>query len=190
MRVLAIADVADKRLWDMLDRRLLEGVELVLSCGDLPAEYLSFLTCFTRAPILYVRGNHDDRYFKKPPEGCECAEDRIINVGGVRVLGLGGSMRYRESECMFTEREMKARIRRLYWKLRKSGGFDILLTHAPALDFGDGDIEETATAIDNVEQTVRGNATDAWFTLDGRKLSGKPAAKGIYIRSGRKVVVD
>ena len=55
MRVLAIADVADKRLWDMLDRRLLEGVELVLSCGDLPAEYLSFLTCFTRAPILYVR---------------------------------------------------------------------------------------------------------------------------------------
>ena len=98
MRVLAIADVADKRLWDMLDRRLLEGVELVLSCGDLPAEYLSFLTCFTRAPILYVRGNHDDRYFKKPPESCECAEDRIINVGGVRVLGLGGSMRYRESE--------------------------------------------------------------------------------------------
>ena len=55
------------------------------------------------------------------------------------MLGLGGSMRYRESECMFTEREMKARIRRLYWKLRKSGGFDILLTHAPALDFGDGD---------------------------------------------------
>lgn len=139
MRVLAIADVADKRLWDMLDRRLLEGVELVLSCGDLPAEYLSFLTCFTRAPILYVRGNHDERYFKKPPEGCECAEDRIINVGGVRVLGLGGSMRYRESECMFTEREMKARIRRLYWKLRKSGGFDILLTHAPALGLGDGD---------------------------------------------------
>ena len=37
MRVLAIADVADKRLWDMLDRRLLEGVELVLSCGYLPA---------------------------------------------------------------------------------------------------------------------------------------------------------
>lgn len=139
MRVLAIADVADKRLWDMLDRRLLEGVELILSCGDLPAEYLSFLTCFTRAPILYVHGNHDERYFKKPPEGCECAEDTIINVGGVRVLGLGGSMRYRESECMFTEREMKARVRRLYWKLRKNGGFDILLTHAPALGIGDGD---------------------------------------------------
>ena len=33
MRVLAIADAADKRLWDMLDRRLLEGVELILSRG-------------------------------------------------------------------------------------------------------------------------------------------------------------
>ena len=47
MRVLALADEADKRLWDHLDRSLLEGVDLILSAGDLPADYLSFLTCFT-----------------------------------------------------------------------------------------------------------------------------------------------
>lgn len=30
---------------------------------------------------------------------------------------------------------------------------------------------------------------DAWFDLSGRRLSGKPTAKGVYIHKGRKVVV-
>ena len=135
---MALADVADKALWDYLDRRLLEGVELILSCGDLPAEYLSFLTCFTDAPILYVHGNHDGAYDKKPPEGCICVEDDIYDFGGVRVLGLGGSMRYRPGEKhMYTEREMARRANRMWWKLHRHKGFDILLTHAPARGVGD-----------------------------------------------------
>jgi hypothetical protein len=28
-----------------------------------------------------------------------------------------------------------------------------------------------------------------WYTLDGMKLSGKPTAKGIYVKNGRRVVV-
>lgn len=90
-----------------LDKRKLEGVELVLSCGDLPASYLSFLTCFTSAPILYIRGNHDDRYDKHPPEGCECIEDQVVTVGGLRILGLGGSMRYNRGINQYTEKEMR-----------------------------------------------------------------------------------
>ena len=36
----------------------------------------------------------------------------------------------------------------------------------------------------------RGKMNDAvWYTLDGRKLQGKPTAKGLYIINGRKVVV-
>jgi hypothetical protein len=30
---------------------------------------------------------------------------------------------------------------------------------------------------------------DAWYTLDGRRLTGKPTAKGLYINNGRKVVI-
>ena len=30
---------------------------------------------------------------------------------------------------------------------------------------------------------------DAWYTLNGTRLDGKPATKGIYIRNGKKVVV-
>lgn len=137
MKIMALADKPDKMLWDHLDKRLLEGVDLILSCGDLPAEYLSFLTCFTHAPVLYVHGNHDERYAEKPPEGCVCIEDQIYKFGGVRVLGLGGSMRYKPGPCMYTEREMNLRIARMRMKLWRSKGFDILLTHAPAYRLGD-----------------------------------------------------
>ena len=137
MRILALSDIADKALWDYLDRSLLEGVELVLCCGDLPAEYLSFLTCFTNAPILYVRGNHDTGYDERPPEGCICVEDDIYVHNGVRVLGLGGSMRYRPGPNMCSDREMNRRVLKLWRKLRRNGGFDILLSHAPPLGVGD-----------------------------------------------------
>ena len=137
MKILLLADQAEPMLWEHLDRRKLEGVDLILSCGDLPASYLSFLTCFTNAPILYIHGNHDGRYEKQPPEGCICIEDTIYVHEGVRILGLGGSMRYNKGEHQYTEREMKKRVGRLWFRLWRSKGFDILLTHAPAYQLGD-----------------------------------------------------
>lgn len=139
MKILLLSDIADKALWDYLDRRLLDGIDLILACGDLPAAYLEFLTCFTDAPILYVRGNHDASYEQKPPEGCICVEDDIYVHEGVRILGLGGSMKYRNAPNMYTERDMARRVRKLWWKLHRNKGFDILLTHAPARGIGDQD---------------------------------------------------
>ena len=90
----------------------LSGADLILSAGDLPASYLSYLTCFTSAPVLYVHGNHDDAYLKNPPEGCLCVDGKILMVKGVRILGLGGSFRYRpDAVNMYTEQEMASRIK-------------------------------------------------------------------------------
>ena len=140
MRILAIADEPSGRLWGDLCREALSGVDMILSAGDLPAKYLSFLTCFTDAPIVYVHGNHDDRYEKEPPEGCLCADGKIVLIKGIRILGLGGSIRYRpDAVHMYTEKEMASRIAALRRKLRATGGFDILLTHAPIRGFGDQD---------------------------------------------------
>ena len=138
MRILAIADEPSQRLWGDLCRQALSGVDLILSAGDLPAKYLSFLTCFTNAPIVYVPGNHDDRYATEPPEGCLCADGKIVLVKGVRILGLGGSIRYRPTgEHMYTEKEMASRIASLRRQIKAAGGFDILLTHAPVRGLGD-----------------------------------------------------
>lgn len=55
MKILLLADQAEPTLWEHLDKRKLEGVELVLSCGDLPpATVLSHLL-HLRADPLYPR---------------------------------------------------------------------------------------------------------------------------------------
>ena len=59
MKILAISDYESPALWDYFRPEKLEGIDLILSCGDLAAEYLSFLATFTHAPVLYVHGNHD-----------------------------------------------------------------------------------------------------------------------------------
>ena len=140
MRILAISDEPSGKLWGDRCREALSGVDLILSAGDLPSSYLSFLTCFTSAPVIYVHGNHDDHYEEKPPEGCLCADGKILQVKGVRILGLGGSFRYRpDGVNMYTEQDMAARIASMRRKLRATGGFDILLTHAPVRGLGDDD---------------------------------------------------
>ena len=54
------------------------------------------------------------------------------------------------------------------------------------LSIGDDDGNATGIATTNVTNVA--NADDAWYSLDGRRINGKPA-KGIYIKGGRKVVI-
>ena len=138
MKILAIADEESKYLWDFFEKEKLEGIDLILSSGDLNPRYLSFLATFTSAPVLYVHGNHDDKYERIPPEGCICIEDQIYEHEGVRILGLGGSMRYRPGVNQYTEKEMVKRVKKLRFKLFRKKGFDILLTHSPAYQLNDG----------------------------------------------------
>lgn len=138
MKILAIADEESKCLWDYYDKEKLKGIDLIISCGDLDPRYLSFLVTLSGAPVLYVHGNHDDKYAKIPPEGCICIEDQIYVHEGVRILGLGGSMRYSEGEHQFTERQMRQRAAKLRLPLLFRHGFDILVAHAPAYQLNDG----------------------------------------------------
>ncbi len=138
MRILAIGDEESKYLWDHYERWKLEGIDLIISCGDLDPRYLSFLVTFANCPLLYVHGNHDSKYKDIPPDGCVCIEDQIFVYQGVRILGLGGSMRYRPGDHQYTERQMQKRVKRLRFQLFWHKGFDILVTHAPAYQLNDG----------------------------------------------------
>lgn len=137
MKILAIADMEAKALWDFFEPEMLGDVELIISCGDLSPKYLEFLVTFAHCPLLYVHGNHDGRYEQEPPEGCECIEDRIYRYQGLRILGLGGSLRYKEGPCMYTEKQMRSRIRRAQLRSLLTGGIDIVVTHAPPRGWGD-----------------------------------------------------
>ena len=88
--------------WGIINE--LEGIDLILSAGDLKPQYLSFLASFSKVPILYVHGNHDDCYDIQPPDGCIDIENKIYVYKGVRIMGLGGSIRYKKGKNQYTQK--------------------------------------------------------------------------------------
>ena len=139
MKILTLADEECKALWDYYTPGKLKDYDLIISCGDLKPEYLRFLVTMARCPLLYVHGNHDGRYATNKPEGCDCIDDHYVVYNGLRILGLGGSRKYRPGPYQYTEREMRQRIRKLRWMLWWNDGVDIVVTHAPAEGLGDGE---------------------------------------------------
>lgn len=138
MKILVVSDNESKYIWDYFNPESFKDVNLIISCGDLKASYLSFLATLINAPMLYVHGNHDSGYIDNPPGGCESIEDRIVMINGIRILGLGGSHHYNDGPFQYTESQMSKRIKKLKRTIKKYDGFDILLSHAPAFGVGDG----------------------------------------------------
>lgn len=133
MKILAVSDHEEKRLYEFFDPdRWVGKIDLAISCGDLRGEYLSYLVTVLRVPLLYVAGNHDGRYRTNPPDGCDDIDGKVVRVGGLRIAGLAGSLRYNESEIdyQFTERQMRWRVRRLGAAVWRTGGVDLVVSHA------------------------------------------------------------
>lgn len=139
MKILVLADEESKYYWDFFEKKKLEGIELIISCGDLAPQYLSFLATFSHAPILYIHGNHDGCYAETPPEGCICIDGLTYEYNGIKIAGLGGSMQYNffGSPHQYTEKNQRARLKKLRRKIKKQGGIDIFVTHSPAFGLND-----------------------------------------------------
>lgn len=139
MKILTISDEECAALWDYYIPGRLDDYDLIISCGDLNSQYLSFLVTMAKCPVLYVHGNHDGGYANRPPEGCDCIDDHIVTYNGVRILGLGGCRKYHPGPHQYTETEMRLRIAKLRWKLWRMKGVDIVVTHAAPEGLGDAE---------------------------------------------------
>lgn len=138
MRVLVISDKVVDLLYGPALAEHARGVELVLSCGDLPAAYLEFIVSVLNVPLYYVMGNHGgdggERVF---PDGCENLDGRVLEHRGLLIAGLEGSMRYNNRpNFQYTENEMRGKIALLSPALllnraRYGRYLDVLVTHAP-----------------------------------------------------------
>jgi hypothetical protein len=159
VRVLAVSDVVEEGLW--ADIGPARGADLVLGCGDLPFEYLSYLMNALDVPLVFVPGNHDPDLSgyrisrggltlraglpaRAPwPDGAVSADGRVVDVAGLRIAGLGGSRRYRPGPNQYTDRRQARRARRLAARIRLKdirhgrSGLDVLLSHAPPRGVGD-----------------------------------------------------
>jgi Icc-related predicted phosphoesterase len=131
MRILSVSDYVVTALYDNFEADRFPKIDLILSCGDLPPEYLSNLCASFNAPLYYVCGNHDIRYDSKPPDGCIDLNARLIQFQGIKMLGLEGSRWYSGGPHQYTEKEMWKTIRSLRPKIWWQKGIDIIITHAP-----------------------------------------------------------
>ena len=139
MKILTISDEESPALWDHYMPGRLDGYDLIISCGDLNSQYLSFLVTMAKCPVLYVHGNHDTGYLDRPPEGCDCIDGHIVTYNGVRILGLGGCRKYHPGRHQYTDKQMRLRIAKLRWRLWRLKGVDIVVTHAAPEGLGDGE---------------------------------------------------
>lgn len=139
LRALVVADQESKYIWDYFDKANFPDIDVIISCGDLKASYLSFLTTMLSAPLLYVPGNHDSHYLRQPPEGCDDLTDKMITVKGVRFLGFGGANSASPKPFHYTEKDVAKQVVRRLPEICTQGGFDVLVTHTPAFGLGDGE---------------------------------------------------
>lgn len=159
MRALVVSDEEDLAL--RAGGRPADQVDLIISAGDLPFDYLSDLADRLGCPGVLVPGNHDPDLtgFRERrgvwlrdglptawpgPTGFEDADGRVVDVGGLRVAGLGGCVRYRQGPNQWSQREQSGRARALVRAARRATrrdgrSVDVLLTHAPPRHCGDGE---------------------------------------------------
>ena len=69
MKILLVSDRESPYYWDYYQPGRLSDIDLIISCGDLKSQYLSFLVTMGRAKVLYVHGNHDQTYNIRPRRG-------------------------------------------------------------------------------------------------------------------------
>jgi Icc-related predicted phosphoesterase len=140
-RILVVSDEVSPALERSLPGQGFGELDLILSCGDLPYDYLEYLVDAFDAPLLYVHGNHDhpvetEGRLITAPQGGTNVEGRVVEAAGLLIAGLGGSPRYAPGGTyQYTEGEMRRRVQRLAGRLRwaelRGRRLDILLTHAP-----------------------------------------------------------
>jgi Icc-related predicted phosphoesterase len=144
MKILAVSDRVLDKLYSGQARHMFSDVELLIGCGDLPFYYLDFLTSALDAPLVYVRGNHDegpqyaaDGKIWREVRGGVDIHGKVVARRGLILAGLQGSMRYKaHADYMYSESEMRVAVAqmvpRLLWNRQRFGrALDILVTHSP-----------------------------------------------------------
>ena len=154
VRLLVVADEVDDSLTASRLREM--RPDLILSCGDLGADYLDFVASAANAPLFYVPGNHDPQpnrtradhtgaMTRPAPLPGTSLDATVVEEKGLRIAGMGGSVRYTKARAhQYTQAEMRRRVKRLVWQerlrqLRGIASIDVLVTHAPPYGLGDRD---------------------------------------------------
>ena len=106
VRLLAISDEPEPSLDSARTREALQPIELIVGCGDLQPEYLTFLADAFCVPLVYVRGNHDVgaawRHEQRESLPAPLSDGVVHEELGLRIMGFSGSPRYNDRELQIS----------------------------------------------------------------------------------------
>lgn len=128
---MTVSDAVTAELLEPAGCKIEGNIDIIISCGDLPPEYLTALRNRYDVPLLYVLGNHDLRYTVSPPIGCRDIDRQMVVQRGLRIIGFSGSRWYNGGQNQYTEKEMARAIAKMRFSLWRQGAPDIVVTHAP-----------------------------------------------------------
>jgi Icc-related predicted phosphoesterase len=152
LKILCISDFIDPLVYTNNIKQRFGEIDLILSAGDLPLDYLDFIISSLNKPLLFVFGNHhikELKYFYRTQEdilinpneqnkywGAVHADSKILKEENLLIMGLGGCIKYNKGKNQFSDQQMYFKIVKLLPKLFFNKIFrgryvDILLTHAP-----------------------------------------------------------
>ena len=131
-------------------RERFADIDLILSAGDLPMDYLDFIISSLNKPAFFVFGNHNLNDYKKyrgipdantfnhyndSYSGAIHIGTRVKYENGLIIAGLGGCMKYNKGENQYSEFQMKLETLKILPalflnRILRGRWLDILLTHA------------------------------------------------------------
>ena len=148
--MLTVSDVESRLIYDVHIRERFVGVDLVLSCGDLPNNYLDYIASMLNVPMLYVHGNHVITNSQDPhrealaPLGARNMHHQVEYLWeyDLIIAGIEGSLRYNKGRHQYSQLQMwllvLSMVPKLLWnKLTRGRYLDVFMTHAPAWQLND-----------------------------------------------------
>lgn len=139
VKILAISD--EEILRKFPQERIQEecqGIDFIVSCGDLSNDYLDYLFTLLNKKLIYVNGNHiynpehDISFCKNIDGGDNCKEN------GAVIVGFDGSQIYSMGEHQYSEKDVFFQVLKAYYKLAFRRA-DIVISHSPVAGFNEGE---------------------------------------------------
>lgn len=102
MKILVMSDEESDILSKYYKENNIESADIFLSAGDLPYQYLRKVGADVKAPVFYVKGNHDKYGFEASKK--DCIEWKCIEYRGTKIAGIG-CMSF--SNKLYSEKKME-----------------------------------------------------------------------------------
>jgi uncharacterized protein len=143
MKILAVSDIEVGILQSSAIRERFKESRLLISCGDLPFDYLENIVNALDIPLYFVFGNHASRLEKGENErklipwgAIDLDQRTYMDEIGLLMAGMEGSLQYNFGPHQYSQTEMWLKIFGLIPaltinRLRYGRFLDVFVTHAP-----------------------------------------------------------